>query len=496
MSVPFVSIVVPVLRDAPELERLLDALAGQGAAGVAGSDPSSELIVANGDGADPDVAALRRRFPGVRWTASDPGRGRQLNAGARLASGEWLLFLHADTCPEPGWRAGIARAAQDPRVVGGALRFTLRSAARAARLVERGVAWRVRWMGLPYGDQGIFVRRAVFEQVGGCRPLPLMEDVDLVRRLRRRGRMVHLRTPILVSPRRWDRDGWLRRTASNLLLLVLYCAGVSPDRLARFYYGAPRQPAGANPVNPARPPAAAASRRALAEAADRRVTVVIPALDEAEAIGQVLAELPGFVTATIVVDNGSTDATADVARAAGATVVREPRRGYGRACAAGLAASRDAGVVVFLDADRSDYPAEMAALVRPVLDGEADLVMGRRGGRGRPLAARFGTALCLALINRLWGVRYRDLGPFRAIRREALDRLRMADRTYGWTIEMQVKAVEAGLRVLELPIRQRPRIGRSKVSGTLVGALRAGGRMLWTIWSLRRTRAARAARSG
>lgn len=493
MSVPFVSIVVPVLRDAPELERLLDALAGQGAAGVAGSDPSSELIVANGDGADPDVAALRRRFPGVRWTASDPGRGRQLNAGARLASGEWLLFLHADTCPEPGWRAGIARAAQDPRVVGGALRFTLRSNARAARFVERGVAWRVRWMGLPYGDQGIFVRRAVFEQVGGCRPLPLMEDVDLVRRLRRRGRMVHLRTPILVSPRRWDRDGWLRRTASNLLLLVLYCAGVSPDRLARFYYGAPRRPAGAAPERPA---AAAGTERPPPGDADRRVTVVIPALDEAEAIGQVLAELPGFVTATIVVDNGSTDATADVARAAGATVVREPRRGYGRACAAGLAASRDAGVVVFLDADRSDYPAEMAALVRPVLDGEADLVMGRRGGRGRPLAARFGTALCLALINRLWGVRYRDLGPFRAIRREALDRLRMADRTYGWTIEMQVKAVEAGLRVLELPIRQRPRIGRSKVSGTLVGALRAGGRMLWTIWSLRRTRAARAARSG
>lgn len=493
MSVPFVSIVVPVLRDAPELERLLDALAGQGAAGVAGSDPSSELIVANGDGADPDVAALRRRFPGVRWTASDPGRGRQLNAGARLASGEWLLFLHADTCPEPGWRAGIARAAQDPRVVGGALRFTLRSDARAARLVERGVAWRVRWLGLPYGDQGIFVRRAVFEQVGGCRPLPLMEDVDLVRRLRRRGRMAHLRTPILVSPRRWDRDGWLRRTASNLLLLVLYCVGVSPERLARCYYGTPRRLAGAAPERPA---AAAGTERPPPAAADRRVTVVIPALDEAEAIGQVLAELPDFVAMTIVVDNGSTDATADVARAAGATVVREPRRGYGRACAAGLAASRDAGVVVFLDADRSDYPAEMAALVRPVLDGEADLVMGRRDGRGRPLAARFGTALCLALINWLWGSRYRDLGPFRAIRREALDRLRMADRTYGWTIEMQVKAVEAGLRVLELPIRQRPRIGRSKVSGTLVGALRAGTRMLWTIWSLRRTRAARAARSG
>lgn len=493
MSAPFVSIVVPVFRDAPELERLLDALAGQGAAGVAGSDPSSELIVANGDGADPEVAALRRRFPGVRWTASDPGRGRQLNAGARLASGEWLLFLHADTCPEPGWRAGIARAAQDPRVVGGALRFTLRSDARAARLVERGVAWRVRWLGLPYGDQGIFVRRAVFEQVGGCRPLPLMEDVDLVRRLRRRGRMAHLRTPILVSPRRWDRDGWLRRTASNLLLLVLYCVGVSPERLARCYYGTPRRLAGAAPERPA---AAAGTERPPPAAADRRVTVVIPALDEAEAIGQVLAELPDFVATTIVVDNGSTDATAEVARAAGATVVREPRRGYGRACAAGLAASRDAGVVVFLDADRSDYPAEMAALVRPVLDGEADLVMGRRDGRGRPLAARFGTALCLALINRLWGSRYRDLGPFRAIRREALDRLRMADRTYGWTIEMQVKAVEAGLRVLELPIRQRPRIGRSKVSGTLVGALRAGTRMLWTIWSLRRTRAARAARSG
>ena len=192
-----------------------------------------------------------------------------------------------------------------------------------------------------------------------------------------------------------------------------------------------------------------------------------------------------------MVDNGSTDATASRARAAGARVVREPRRGYGRACLAGLAVNRDADLVVFLDADRSDYPQDLWALLDPVLAGDADFVLGKRGGEGRPFAARMGTTLCVALINRFWGTAYEDLGPFRVIRRTALDRLEMADETWGWTIEMQVKAAEAGLRIVEVPIRQRVRLGRSKISGTVLGTLRAGVRMLAIIAALRVGRDAR-----
>ena len=133
----------------------------------------------------------------------------------------------------------------------------------------------------------------------------------------------------------------------------------------------------------------------------------------------------------------------------------------------------------------------MPLLVEPIRRGEADFVLGNRAGAGRPWSARFGTALCVWLINRLWGTRYRDLGPFRAIRRDALDDLGMEDLTWGWTIEMQVKAVEAALRVREVPVRQRTRIGQSKISGTVMGTLRAGARMLHIIWSLHRARRAR-----
>ena len=476
MSAPLVSIVIPVLHDAPELVSLLDSLARHVPPGDAVDDCDYEVVVANGDETDSSITSLREKYAAVRWITSRPERARQMNAGARVAVGEWLLFLHADTCPEPGWIDEMRRVGRDPHVSGGAMRFVLRSQATRARLLEHGVAWRVRWLGLPYGDQGLFVRRSVFEQLGGYRLLPLMEDVDLVRRVRTTGRMVSLEVPIVVSARRWEREGWLRRTGLNMLLLGLYSAGVSPQRLARVYYGASAGPPVSRPT------------RAMPEGG-APVAVIIPALDEAEAIGQVLTEVPRDVV-SVVVDNGSVDGTADIAREHGATVVREPRRGYGRACLAGLRVVPDADIVVFLDGDRSDYPADMTTLIEPILDDEADFVMGCRAGVARPFSARLGTAICVGIINRVWHTHYSDLGPFRAIRRRALDRLDMSDQTYGWTIEMQVRAAEANLRVLEIPIAQRARIGRSKISGTFGGTVRAGTRMLLTIWSLWRARQA------
>jgi glycosyltransferase involved in cell wall biosynthesis len=219
-----------------------------------------------------------------------------------------------------------------------------------------------------------------------------------------------------------------------------------------------------------------------------RVAVIIPALNEEDAIGQVLAYLPLPASCVTVVDNGSTDRTAAIALAAGARVVGEPRRGYGAACLAGLAANTDADIYVFLDADFSEEPEQMRDLLAPILSGEAELALGTRVGRGRPWHARLGTRFCVASINLLWGTKYSDLGPFRAIRRSALDALHMTDRTWGWTIEMQVKAAEASLRTVEIPVRTRPRIGRSKISGSVTGTMRAAARMIAMIVSLRLSR--------
>jgi glycosyltransferase involved in cell wall biosynthesis len=218
-----------------------------------------------------------------------------------------------------------------------------------------------------------------------------------------------------------------------------------------------------------------------------RVAVVIPALDEEDAIGLVLAEIPDVVSDVIVVDNGSSDRTAEVARAAGARVLREPRRGYGQACLAGIAAAETADIVVFLDADHSDYPAQLVDLLAPLLAEEADFVVGSRtlGYRApgaHPWHAVLGTRFCVGLMNMLIGTRATDLGPFRAITRDALRRLDMQDRNFGWTVEMQVKAARRGLRVREVPVDYRPRIGRSKVSGTLTGSVRAGAKILGTIF--------------
>ena len=218
-----------------------------------------------------------------------------------------------------------------------------------------------------------------------------------------------------------------------------------------------------------------------------RVVAIIPAVDEEESIGLVLAEVPPIVSEVVVVDNGSRDRTADVARAGGARIVAEPRRGYGQACLAGIASAPEADVLLFFDADGSDAPAQAADVLAPILAGEADLVigsrhLGRRAPGSHPWHAIVGTRLCVGLMNALIGTRATDLGPIRAITAEALRRLDMRDRNFGWTVEMQAKAARHGLRVTEVPVDHRPRAaGRSKVSGTLSGSLRAGAKILGTI---------------
>jgi glycosyltransferase involved in cell wall biosynthesis len=218
----------------------------------------------------------------------------------------------------------------------------------------------------------------------------------------------------------------------------------------------------------------------------RRIAVVIPALDEERAIGRVLADLPAFVDCVIVADNGSADRTADVARAHGAIVVLEPERGYGAACLAALREIGDADIVVFMDGDYSDHAADMIGLVTPIAAGGADMVIGSRvlgeseAGALTP-QQRFGNWLATRLIRLIWGARYTDLGPYRAISREALSRLGMTDRNYGWTVEMQIRAAVAGLRISEVPVSYRRRIGQSKVSGTVKGTIMAGIKILSVI---------------
>ena len=232
-----VSLVIPVLNDAAALGALLPAL-GLPTSGLTASppDPVVQVTVVNGGEADDHgIAALRDRFPSVEWRHSIPGRGAQMNVGAERARGRWLVFLHADTRLEPGWIDLIRRVDEDPRIVGGSFRFALDSPARWARWIESGVWARVRLFNLPYGDQALFVRRAIFQEMGGYRALPLMEDVDFVRRLGRRGRLEHAGVRALTSARRWERDGWVGRTMENSLLLALFLMGWPPERLARRY---------------------------------------------------------------------------------------------------------------------------------------------------------------------------------------------------------------------------------------------------------------------
>ena len=220
-----------------------------------------------------------------------------------------------------------------------------------------------------------------------------------------------------------------------------------------------------------------------------RVSVIIPALNEEETIADVVRGVPlATANEVIVVDNGSEDRTAERASSAGARVVEEPRQGYGRACAAGVQAlSPDCEIVVFLDGDGSDCPELMDHLVEPIKQRLYDFVVGSRTrGRREPgslnLQQVFAGRAAGLFLRALYGVRYTDMCPFRAIRREALESLGMREQTYGWNLEMQMRSARAGLRILEVPVNHRRRAGgESKVSGTLRGTLMAGARILATL---------------
>jgi len=229
---------------------------------------------------------------------------------------------------------------------------------------------------------------------------------------------------------------------------------------------------------------------------------IIPAFNEARAIGQVVSDIPDrLVDEVVVVNNASTDATETNARAAGATVIDESRQGYGAACLRGIkyARTKQPDIIVFLDGDYSDHPEEMPRLVEPIAADEADFVVGSRI-RGESEAgallpqAQAGNRLACTLMERIWDADYTDLGPFRAIRFSDLRALNMQDKTFGWTTEMQIKAVEAGLRVEEVPVSYRRGIGPSKITGTLSGTVKASAKILWTISRMAATTHRRAPR--
>lgn len=226
---------------------------------------------------------------------------------------------------------------------------------------------------------------------------------------------------------------------------------------------------------------------------DQIIKVVIPAQNEERAIGKVISEIPDWVSEVIIADNGSTDKTAEVAREHDATVVSIPEAGYGRACLGGIAAAGTYDILVFLDGDASDYPEDMNLLVGPIRDGKADMVIGSRvlgkleKGSLTP-QQRFGNALACWLIKLVWKHKYTDLGPFRAISKEGLEKLDMQAPTFGWTVEMQIRALKQGLRCQDVPVRYRKRIGKSKISGTVKGVIMAGVYILGTIFKEAMTR--------
>jgi glycosyltransferase involved in cell wall biosynthesis len=236
-----------------------------------------------------------------------------------------------------------------------------------------------------------------------------------------------------------------------------------------------------------------------------RVSVIIPTYNETQAIGRVLADLPSdLVTEVLVVDSNSGDGTPEIARAAGARVIDESRRGYGRACLTGLANAKDPDVVVFLDGDYSDRPSELPTLLQPIIEGRADITLGSRLERNRhvdalPWHQAFGNRLAAGLIRMLYGVKLTDLGPFRAGRAEVLRALALEQTTYGWAVEMILKGALSGYRIVEVPVSYYPRIGKSKISGTIKGTFGAAWFILSLIvlyhWRHRRSGSQRAAKA-
>lgn len=211
-----------------------------------------------------------------------------------------------------------------------------------------------------------------------------------------------------------------------------------------------------------------------------RVSVIIPTRNEAQAIGRVISDIPAsLVTEIIVVDSNSTDGTPEIASRMGARVVSEARRGYGRACLTGLACASEPDVVVFLDGDYSDRPAELPLLLAPIAEGRADITVGSRLAGPRtpgalPWHALFGNWLAASLITNLYGVKISDLGPFRAARAEVLRAVELEETTYGWAVELILKGATQGFRIVEVPVSYHPRIGKSKISGTFRGTVGAG----------------------
>lgn len=218
----------------------------------------------------------------------------------------------------------------------------------------------------------------------------------------------------------------------------------------------------------------------------RRIGVVIPTRNEANALPRVLAAMPGFVDCVVVGDFDSSDGTPEIARTLGAVVVGVSGPGYGRACLEAIAALPPVDIIVFVDGDAADDLSAMERLVAPIVDGTADFVLGSRvlGRRERGSLTPqqiFGNWLACSLLRLRWGTTFTDLGPFRAIRSVTLRKLSMSDANYGWTVEMQIKSASLGKRAIEIPVDYRRRIGTSKVSGTVAGSIKAGAKILWVI---------------